>query len=70
MVNAEKWGTNIKKWGRRQFAITKLLCVTSLVFPTFSVFKVVYHEHPYCIFSFCYVSHAVVSGKYPWTAVS
>jgi len=28
-------------------AITLLLCVASLVFPTFSVFKVVHHEHPF-----------------------
>jgi len=23
------------------------LCVASLLFPTFSVFKIVYHEHPF-----------------------
>jgi len=26
------------------------LCVASLVFPTFSVFKVVFHEHPFAFF--------------------
>jgi len=25
---------------------------------------------PLCIFSFCYVSNAEVSGTYPWVAVS
>jgi len=44
VVNAEKWGAKIKKWGRCQFAIAYLLCVASLVFPTLSVFKVVYHK--------------------------
>jgi len=47
MVNAEKWGTKIIRWGRCQLAIALLLCVASLVFLTFSVFEVVYHEHPY-----------------------
>jgi len=47
MVNAEKWGAKIKKWGPCQHAIAQLLWVASLVFPTFSVFKVVYHEHPF-----------------------
>jgi len=46
MVNAEKWGVKIKKWRRCQLAIAQLLCVASLVFPPFSVFKVVYHDHP------------------------
>jgi len=55
MVNAEKWCTKIKKWGRCQLAIAYLLCVASLVFPTFSVFKVVYHEHPFA-FSFSVIS--------------
>ena len=36
------------------------LCVASLVFPTFSVFKVVYHEHPFA-FSSSAMS-AVVGG--------
>ena len=27
------------------------------------------HEYPFCIFSFCDVSHAVVSGTYPSVAV-
>jgi len=27
--------------------IAQLLCVVSLVFPPFSVFKVLYHEHPF-----------------------
>jgi len=25
----------------------QILCVASLAFPTFSVFKVLYHEHPF-----------------------
>jgi len=47
MVNAEKWVAKLKKWGRCELALAQLLCVASLVFPTFSVFKVVYHEHPF-----------------------
>jgi len=46
-VNAKKWGAKLKKWLRCQLAIAYLLFVASLVFPTFSVFKVVYHEHPF-----------------------
>jgi len=49
MVNAEKWGAKVKKWGRCQLANCLTLCVVSLVFPTFSVFKVVYHEHPFAL---------------------
>jgi len=46
MVNAEKWEAKIK-WG----AMTTCYCLTfSHVFPTFSVFKVVYHEHPFAFF--------------------
>jgi len=41
------------------------LYVASFVFPTFSVFKVVYHEYS-CIFS--YVNHDVVSGLLGWLA--
>ena len=42
-------------------------CLTfSYVFPTFSVFKVGYHEHPFCIFSFCYFSFTVFWGTYLW----
>jgi len=40
-------GAKIKKWGRCQLVIAQLLCVASHIFPTFSVFKVVYHEHPF-----------------------
>jgi len=53
------------KWRRCQLAIPQLLCVTSLVFPPFSVFKVVYHEHLHFLFLLLYASHAVVSGTYP-----
>jgi len=54
----------IKKWRRRQLALAQILCVASLVFPPFSVSKVVYHEHPFVflLLLFCFVSHAVVSG--------
>jgi len=34
---------------RCQLAIAKFLCVGSFVFPTFSVFKVVYHEYPFAV---------------------
>jgi len=46
-VNAEKWGTEIMKWGRCKIAIALLSWVASLVFPTFSLFEVVYHKHPF-----------------------
>jgi len=37
-----------------------------------SVFKVVYHEHPFAflLLLVCYVSHAAVSGTYASVAVS
>ena len=44
MVNAGKWCVKIK-WRRCQYTIAQRFCVPSLVFPTFSDFKVVYHEH-------------------------
>jgi len=47
MVNAEKWGVKMKSEGDANLAIAQLLCVASLVFPPFSIFKVVYHEHPF-----------------------
>jgi len=47
MVNAEKWSAKIKKWGRCKLAVASLLSGASLVFLTFSVFKVAYHEHPF-----------------------
>jgi len=47
MVNVEKRGAKQKKGGRCQLAIAQRLCVASLVFTAFSVFKVVYHEHPF-----------------------
>ena len=46
MVNAGKWCVKIK-WRQCQYTIALLLFVVSLVFPTFSDFKVVYHEHPF-----------------------
>jgi len=41
-----------KEVGRCQRAIAKLVCVASLVFPNFRVFKVVYHEHPFAFSHF------------------
>jgi len=40
-------GRENKKWRRCQIAIAQLLCVASLVFPPFSFFKVLCHEHPF-----------------------
>ena len=57
MVNPEKWGVQIKKWRRCQLAIAQLLCVASLVFPPFSVFKVVYHEHPFAFLLLLFQSY-------------
>jgi len=47
MVNANKWGTNVKNWGVAPTChpLTVMCCYSSFVFPTFSVFKVVYHEY-------------------------
>jgi len=67
MVNAEKWDAKIKKWGRCQFAIA--MCCQSCL-PNFQCFQSCVSWTPLCIFSFCYVSNAVVSGTYPWVAVS
>ena len=50
MTNAEKCCEKIKKWGRCQLAVAQLLRVASLVFPTFSVFKLLYHEHSFAFF--------------------
>ena len=48
MVDTEKSEKKLKLW-RCHVVIT--LCVASLVFPTFSVIKVVYHEYPrpFCV---------------------
>jgi len=43
-------GRKNKKWRLWQLAIAQFLCVASLVFPPFSVFKVLYHEHPFAFF--------------------
>jgi len=46
MLNAEKRGVKLDKWGRCQLAaIAKLSCKASFVFPSFTLFKVVYHEY-------------------------
>jgi len=43
MVNAEKRDAKIKWW-----AMPTCYCLTfSLVFPAFSVFKVLYHQYPF-----------------------
>jgi len=46
-MNAEKRGAKIKDVGAMPTSYCLTLCVASLVFPTFSVFKVAYHEHPF-----------------------
>jgi len=38
--------------------------------PSFQCFQSCGSWTPFCIFSFCYVSHAVVSGSHPSVAVS
>jgi len=50
MVNSEKWGVKMKSGGDANLLLPNL-CVASLVFPPFSVFKVVYHEHPFAFSS-------------------
>ena len=50
MLNAEKWGANIKKWGRCQLVLPNFMCCQTCL-PNFSVFKVVYHEHPFAFSS-------------------
>jgi len=58
MVNAEKWGMKIKKWGRCQLAncLTFMCCLPCL--PNFQCFQSCVSWTPFCIFSFCYVSNA------------
>jgi len=38
--------------------------------PNFQCFQSCVPWTPFCIFSFCYFSYAVVSGTHPWVAVS
>ena len=66
MVNAGKWGVKIKKWRRCQllFPNFRQSCL-----PTFQCFQSFVSWTPFWIFSFCDVSHAVVSGTYPSVAV-
>jgi len=65
MVNAAKWGTEI---------MNNLLLPNFYVLPALpsqlSVFSKLCIMNTFCIFSFCYVSHAIVSGTYPWVAIS
>jgi len=45
MVNAEKWARKLS--GAMPTCYCLILCVASRVFPTFSIFQVMYHEHPF-----------------------
>jgi len=50
------------------YCLTFMCCQPCL--PTFRCSQSFASWTTFCIFSFCYVSHAVVSGMYPWVAVS
>jgi len=54
MANAEKWGAKINKCGDTNLLLPNLYVLPAIVFPTFSVFKVVCHEH-----AFAYAPSAV-----------
>jgi len=44
---ASKSNSKTRKVGEDASLLSLNLCVSSFVFPAFSVFKVVYHEHPF-----------------------
>jgi len=46
MVNAEKLGAKIK-WGDANLLLPNFYVLVAMVFPTFSIFKAVYHERPF-----------------------
>jgi len=69
MVNAEKRDAKMKKWGRYQLDIAWRLCVASFVFQL-SVFSKLCIMNTHLHFLLCYFNYAVVSGTYPWVAVS
>jgi len=50
------------------YCITFMCCQPCL--PNFQYFQSCVWWTPFCIFSFCYFSYAVVSGTYPWVTVS
>jgi len=65
----KEMGRENKKWRRCQLAIAQVLYVSSLVFQL-SVFLKLRFMNTLYIFSFCYVSHAVISGRYPSVVIS
>jgi len=50
------------------YCLTFMCCQPFL--PNFQCFQRCVSWTPFCIFSFCYASNAVVSVTYPWVAVS
>jgi len=69
MVNAEKWGVKIKSGDDANLLLANF-CVLPTLSSHLSVFSKSCIMNILCIFSFCYVSHAVVSGTHPWVAIS
>jgi len=69
MVNAEKWGVKIKSRGDVNLLLPNFCVLPTLSF-NLSVFSKLCIMNTLFIFSFCYVSHAVVSGTYPPVAIS
>jgi len=68
MVNAEKWTAKIK-WGDANLLFLTFMCCQPCL-PNFQCFQICVSWTPFCIFSFCYFSYAVVSRTYRWVAVS
>jgi len=59
MVNAEKWGAKINKWGDGNLLLPNVY-VFQPCLPNFQGFKICVSWTPFYIFSFCCVSHGVV----------
>jgi len=69
MVNAEKWGTKINKWGDANMLLPNFYVLPALS-SQLSVFSKLCIMNTLLHFSFYYFSYAVVSGTYPWVALS
>jgi len=69
IVNAEKWGVKIKRGATPTCHCPTFVCCQPCL-PTFQCFQSCVSWTPRCIFSYCYVSHAVVSGTYTSVAIS
>jgi len=67
----------MQKMGRKNKEVGKMptcCCLTLMCcqpcLPNFQCFQSCVSWAPFCIFPFCYVSHAEISGTYPWVDAS